>query len=231
MSSQTQLSLCIPESSDTRGIQEFYDNVNQFFLKFPLQYEMLFAVAPNTPKESQALLTTLSEKDPRVRIVQTKKSLARAKKWQTLFQAGAGDFLVPLELSLHIPLGEVFKMLQELYTDTSLDVVFGNRFAKKAPRSRLEAFFQGIIQEKAGWPFRDSFCPTFALRKSAYEKIQSELHSSGWHWTPEIQRVAIKKDLKPIEVPVFDHSLNQPLQRRPGRLESLRLLSFVVFRI
>lgn len=243
MSSQTQLSLCIPYSSDLRQTQDFYNSVNQFFLKFPLQYEVVFAV--QSPDEGRALLTALAENETRVRFVETKFS-ARAKNYQLLFEAAKGDILVAMDVTLKIPLGEIFKMLQELYTDASLDVVFGNRFEKLkkvtagsvVPRPRLETFFQGIIHEKAGWPFRDSFCPTFAIRKASFLKLLPELDSKGWHWTHEVQRAVIKTDLKPIEVPIFDRSQttvsekSKLTEQKPSAfVESLRLLSFVVFRI
>jgi hypothetical protein len=253
MPSHPQLSVCVPDSSEFAILQEFYSNVNQFFLKFPLPYEIVFAVESNQD-QSRNLLKGLSDTDPRVRTLEVGPCSSRAKKLELLFAAAHGDLLVASSLELSIPLGEIFNMLQELYTDKDLQAVFGNRFEKKKAPAKSpfsvpptksetggartnpdprERFFQGIITEKTSWPIKDAFCPTLALRKTTFETLRPYLKSTGWHWTPEVQRAVSLNAAKALEVPVFEAPPRpgQPRGSAISWLEFLRLLSFVIFRI
>ena len=84
MTPRPQLSLCIPVTMDTGLIQEFVENVSQFFQKFPLLYEVLFSVNPNQD-QSLSLLQYLAERNPHYRIVENKSKLSRAQNICNLF--------------------------------------------------------------------------------------------------------------------------------------------------
>ena len=234
MTPRPQLSLCIPVTSDTGLIQDFSENLAQFFQKFPLLYEVLFAVNPHQD-QSLSLLQYLAERTPHYQIVENKTNLSRAQNLHKLFSAAKGDVIITIDLDLAAPLSEVFKMLEVFYSDRETEVVFGNRFkAKKNLQSQpveidpLENFFSGILKEKTPWKFADPFCPVLGVRHKSFEKIAPSLKSTGWHWTPEVQRVAALLDLKSQEIPLF---VGPRKGTQPPKSEAWHLLKFVLFRI
>jgi len=234
MTPRPQLSLCIPDCSDEGAIQEFVDNVSQFFQKFPLLYEVLFAVSPGQ-EQSQSLLQYLSERNPHYQIVENKTKRSRAQNLHNLFSQARGDVLITTDLHLTTPLSEVFKMLEVFYSDRETEAVFGNRFkAKKnletqtADIEGMETFFLGVLKEKTPWPFADPFCPFLALRRTGFEKIKNEIKSRGWHWTPEVQRAALRQQLKAQEIPLYVGSRKS---KKPPKSEAFYLLYFILFRI
>jgi len=236
MSARPQLSLCIPICSDQELLREFDQNVTAFFQKFPLVYEILFAVAPKQD-QSLSLLKELALKNPRYKISELTDSLSRAQRLENLFKSAQGDILMAASLDLTIPLSECFKILEVFYSDRNVEAVFGDRSKSKKnlenhPQlvdNKIEIFFSGVIHEKAKWPFHDLFCPVFGIRKSAFEKIQGDLHSRGWHWTHEIQRLALKFSVQSQEIPIYSGS--RPGVKPPFWQETLALLNFVLFRI
>lgn len=238
MTPRPQLSLCIPvSSSETLAIallSEASGNLQAFFKKFPLIYEVLFALNPEQD-QSRNLLQSLAEKHPQIRIVENPRRLGRAQSFERLFCEARGDILITTDLDLAAPLSEVFKILEALYSDRELDVVFGDRFSapKKPgsfspPRSALEDFFSGVIKEKKAWAFKDPFCPVLGLRRTAYAKIQTGLQSRGWHWTPEVQRLAQLHGLKTLELPL---TMSPSQKNKPPKSEAWHLLGFVLFRV
>ena len=127
MTPRPQLSLCIPVDSvkgadDAGLIQEFVENVSQFFQKFPLLYEVLFSVNPNQD-QSLSLLQYQAERNPHYRIVENKSKLSRAQNICNLFSQARGDVLIATDLDLAAPLSEVFKMLEVFYSDKETEVV------------------------------------------------------------------------------------------------------------
>ncbi|WP_413288369.1 glycosyltransferase [Bdellovibrio sp. HCB337] len=234
MAPRPQLSLCVHVSADRDLIQEFSENVIGFFQKFPLLYEVLFAVNPGQD-QSLSLLRYLAERNPHYKIVENKKHLSRAQNLENLCKESRGDILITTDLDLAAPLSEIFKMLEVFYSERETEVVFGDRTkAKKkletteAEEIPLETFFSGVIREKTAWPYQDLFCPILGIRKSAFEKIQNDLKSSGWHWNHEVQRVVHRLQLKSREVPLYVGS--RKIQK-PPKTEALQLLKFVLFRI
>jgi hypothetical protein len=178
MSTRPQLSLCFPEIDASSASDQALADVSAFFSKFPVTYEVLVA---GKRAANQSAVTISS---------------SRAKNLESLFRSAQGEFIFAMGLDLSIPLSECFKILQELISDPELGAVFGDRTQKKKKLEnteyrttlpRIENFFSGILHEKTKWPFKDPFCPVFALRKSALDQIAPEIKSSGWHWTPEVQ--------------------------------------------
>jgi glycosyl transferase family 2 len=234
MTPRPQLSLCIPVSGNTDLIQEFVENVSQFFQKVPLLYEVLFAVNPNQD-QSLSLLQYLAERNPHFLIVENKSKLSRAESLHYLFAQARGDILVATDLDLTAPLSEIFKMLEVFYSDRETEVVFGNRFkAKKnlerqiAKEDKMASFFAGVLKEKTQWPYADPFCPVLGLRRTSFEKIQDQLQSRGWHWTHEVQRIVQAQHLKAQEIPLY---MGSRKGTTPPKSEALHLLYFVLFRV
>jgi hypothetical protein len=239
MTPRPQLSLCIPVDSvkgadDAGLIQEFVENVSQFFQKFPLLYEVLFSVNPNQD-QSLSLLQYLAERNPHYRIVENKSKLSRAQNLCNLFSQARGDVLIAIDLELATPLSEVFKMLETFYSDKETEVVFGNRFKSKknlesqtADEDKTARFFHDVLKDKTQWPFADPFCPVVGIRRTSFEKIKDALRPRGWHWTHEVQRVAQMKQLKTQEIPLYTGSRKTT---KPPRSEALHLLHFILFRV
>ena len=234
MTPRPQLSLCIPVCSEKDLIQDFHENLSQFFQKFPILFEVLFAVNLGQD-QSLSFLQYLAERNPHYRIVKNTKRLSRAQNLHSLFAKARGEIIVATDLDLAAPLSEVFKMLEVFFSDQETEAVFGNRFKakknlenQKAEENKLEDFFLGILKEKTSWQFADPFCSILGLRRTSFEKIEKDLISRGWHWTQEVQRIAQLKNLKAQEIPLYVGSRKG---LKPPKLEALHLLAFVLFRI
>lgn len=235
MSPRPQLSLCVPLCSDKDLIQEFAENTAAFFQKFPLVYEVLYAVGPNQD-QSLPFLQYLTDRNPQQHIIRTDSDHSRSKNLEQLFKCARGDILVVTDLDLAVPLSETFKMLEVFYSSPETEVVFGDRakakknLEKETPEAdALENFFSGVIKEKTAWRFQDPFCPTFGIRKKAFEKLQDSLQSSGWHWTPEMQRAVMLHGLAYQEIPLYVGT--GKIEKPPRMMTALELLKFVLFRI
>ena len=227
-----QLSLCIPHISEIARIPEFIADVTSFFAKFPIQYEVLLA-APRSKT-----FPALSAMPPNFHRVPVQSAKAKAQNLALLFAEARGEFLIATELDLSIPLSECFKILQEFFANDEVQAVFGDRTQKKKKLENttystrltgIETFFKGIIHDKTSWKFQDPFCPVFALRKTAFTSMQSELCARGWHLTPEVQLSALKGNLVTQEIPLYAGSRSH--EKAPVVREILGLLNFVLFRI
>jgi hypothetical protein len=243
MTPRPQLSLCIPVCSEKDLIQDFHENLNLFFQRFPLVYEVLFAINPGQD-QSLSKLRHLAERNPHYRIIENIKYLSRAQNIHRLSTKSQGDILVPIDLDLAVPLSEILKIIEGFFSNPEIEVIFGNRFKaiknienKKVEQNKLENFFMGVIKEKAltstrQWKFADPFCPILGLRRSSFEKIEKDLRSSGWYWNQEVQRVAQVKELKAQEIPIYVGSgLDAPQRIKPPKSEAFHLLKFILFRI
>lgn len=242
MSPHPQFSLCIPVSSNSEHIQEFSDNISQFFQRFPLLYEVLFAVNPHQD-QGLSLLQYLSDRNPHYHVYENEKPLSRSENFVKLFNMARGDVLVAIDINLALPLSEIFKVLEVFFSQPETQVVFGVRGKTKKHlesgppeiptfSDKIEAFFNDVIHDKTSWPFADPFCPFLALRKNSFAQIQNELRKSGWYWTHEVQRAVRVKTLPYEEIPLYFGSRRIPKpQGLKALVEALRLLKFILFRI
>ncbi|RYZ87717.1 MAG: hypothetical protein EOP06_12235 [Proteobacteria bacterium] len=211
-----EISICIAETSDApkpgSWEKDFTENVAAFFQKFPVRYELLFP--------EQHVFST--------RAARLERTVARAR----------APLIIVMEADLRVPLSECFKLLESFFSDPEMQFVAGDRLHKQKKlrddqaaemETPTEKFFTGIIREKRRWLFKDPFCGMIAFRKSTFEQMRPHMHSFGWHWTPELQRVAQKLSLKYLEVPIY--SAARPSHWKSSLSEKLGLLLFILFRI
>lgn len=228
MAPRPQLSLCISVDHNYAQVADFCGNITAFFKKFPLQYEVLLASAENPDQSLPA----------NFKWVKVPRFQSRSKNLKRIFDEATGDLLLATNLDLSVPLSESFKILEVFYSHPEIQVVFGDRTQKQKKLEEairpvglqgLEKFFDGVIREKTPWPYHDLFCPVFAIRRAAYATLHTDLKSHGWHWTPEVQRVALQHELRSEEVALYAGASSG--QRAPKFPEVLGLLEFILFRI
>ena len=198
-------SLIVYLDSDTSLLESFRRDVTQFFLKFPLQYEVLLVAhkstnAPELPKD-----WTLLRID---------KSQGRAEGLKQACLQAKAPFVSLANLEMITPLGEIFKMLQNIMTSPEVDFCIGNRYAKKdspfllnaTPRFRSEHFFNGILKERHSSPTEDFLSEALVLRKDSFEKIAGDMPSlkNFWYLGPAIIRTAQIKGLQILPIALFD---------------------------
>lgn len=122
-----------------------------------------------------------------------------------------GDSVMIFPLDFTIPLADLFNFLQELILHPEVDLVVGDRNTsrkkREAPRrSSWHWTLENIILEKlrpAHFPVQDPLCPYLIFRRKALDQILPELELKSWFYTPEILRLAQKKNLRLAEIPIL----------------------------
>lgn len=234
MSSDLPLSLCVTVSggADPSALGSFLQDLSIFFQRFPVPYEVLLATTDQSPNEWQGL----EQKFAVLKIQRRPHREPAAKMMIHLLEKARGHVLITYPLDQGLPLAELFKILQNLLSESELEVIFTQRRTQKSFEKdvRLQALpawerlLSDILKEKNRWPFQDAFAPVIGLKSEAFAKIRGGLGGKT-DLTLEIQTASLEAGLRWRELAVIPSSREAP--RRYGIWARLRLLSFVLFRI
>lgn len=202
---------------DSAAIPSFLKDVRGFFQKFPLNYELVAVVEKGAQGCLKLLREAQTESPPRekITILTNDRKLRRAESLRRGLDAAEAPYLVIADPLMATPLGDLFKILQNLMGETSVDMCWGDRTTKKGspfldnstPRHHLEHLFNGILRERKHTPLKDPLCETGGLKKTAWQKLSEKMKSHtlrGWYLSPYILKEAQKQALNVIEVPVHD---------------------------
>lgn len=217
-------SLIIYLAKDAGLVPTFLQDVRSFFAKFPVHYEVIAVVEKSADDCAKAIQEQqkLSPTKESLRLEQNAKTLGRAQSMIQGLNRGQAPALLLLNAEMASPLGDVFKLWQHLVAEEQSDIVWGDRYSKKdspfqssvSPRIRTEHFFNQILRGKDREDaLEDPLCEVLAIRKSAWEKIRSELATKkvkGWYLSAALQKCTAIDDMKIIEVPIFDSGATSP---------------------
>lgn len=207
-------SIVIYLNKDEAIIAPFLQDVRQFFNKFPLQYEIV-AVTGMKAEDCRDALKVAKQSSPQnetlVSVTDTTRHSRASGICRGLDEAKAPVILIADPL-LATPLGDLFKILQNLIGDENTELCWGNRVSKKdnafhspcSARHRMEHFFNAILNEKYKIS-TDPLCEIGGIKKNAWQTLRSKIPTTkGWYLSPTLQKHALDMNLKKMEVPVYD---------------------------
>lgn len=199
-------------NQDWKQLPSFLQDLRSFFQKFPLNYEIIVVVEKN----SSASLEEFASFP--VIFVQNSHFLGRAESLRQGLNAAQGTYLLTADLHMSTPLGDLFKILQNLMSDESLDICWGERYSRKdspflnlqTVRLRNEIFFNPILKEKNRNASQDPLCDIGGIKKISWSKMQEALPKkiSAWYLHPVL--IPATRHLKILEIPVYDSGATPP---------------------
>ncbi|WII73634.1 glycosyltransferase [Bdellovibrio sp. 22V] len=208
---------------DSALVPDFLKDVRSFFQKFPLSYELIFAVENNASACSEILQPELKNAGPKETLVllQNTKTRGRAESLRHALHKAQAPFVLVATVEMATPLGDLFKILQHLMTEPDVDICWGDRTSRKdspfqykrEPRHRIEHTFNAITREKNRQPFKDPSCEIWGIKKTAWSDIgnSSPTHPwRGWYTAPYVQNLCRKLNKSVVEVPVYDSGATSP---------------------
>ncbi|KHD89418.1 MAG: hypothetical protein OM95_03365 [Bdellovibrio sp. ArHS] len=202
---------------DAAFIPTFIKDLRSFFQKFPLNYEVVAVIEKNAKEAFNIMKSAQTESSSRehIQILYNDRYLGRAESLRRAFTKSQAPFVLVTDPLLSTPLGDLFKILQNLMTDTSVAMCWGERVSKKdslfhrrtGPRHSVEHLFTGIFKDiKRGFGSLDPFCEIGGFSKRAWNEIEPHLPKklNGWYLHPDLHKAFSKSGEKILEIPIWD---------------------------
>ncbi|QLY24504.1 glycosyltransferase [Bdellovibrio sp. KM01] len=210
-------SLLVYLNKDADVIPSFLQDLRTFFQKFPMQYELITLVEQGADKTFEVLnlQAANSNFNETLSVHKNDRKKGRALSLYQGMELARAPYVMILDSELASPFGDVFKLWQHLVAEDKVDVCWGDRYRKKenpflrgeSPRAKTEILFNNILRERYHNSLQDPLCEVIAIKKSAWEKIRTELPLQklrGWYLTPALHQSARLQTLSIIEIPVYD---------------------------
>lgn len=209
-------------NDDSTELPLFIQDVRTFFQKFPLIYELIAVTEKNASaciEQIKAAQTQSTEKE-KIILVQNQKCLGRAESLRQGLNHAHGTFLLMADPQMATPLGDLFKVLQHLMTDSDINLCWGERLTKKdspfqnaaTPRHRLERLFNAILKERNHKLPADILCESGGLTKNTWQEIEkswADTKLRGWYLHLHVQKVLTTKH-KSLFVAINDSGKTSP---------------------
>lgn len=213
--STPQFSLIVYLDQDSKVLPAFIQDVQTFFTKFPVPYEVLAVVEKGARECKEILQSTKFEGSGTWSIVANSSKKGRAQSLIEGFNRARSPYAAVLSASLSTPLADIFKMLQTIIAEEKVEICFGNRYKRpnnfftlKTKQAERENVYNSILREKHPDFTRDPLCEVLAMKKSAWEKLKTDLQIqkiTGWYLAPHLQKMAMHKSIQKEDTPVFDN--------------------------
>ncbi len=154
-------------------------------------------------------------------IISNQNKVSRAENLWLALQQAQGEYIVVIPADLSTPLGDAWSLIRELALNPNLDLILGNRMSEKKKylhkKNSWHLTLENIILEKfkrdsgIAHKFADALSPYWALRKSAFNKMQKLQNKKvqGWYYTPEIIKLAEKSQISIAEFPILSQKNTQ----------------------
>lgn len=202
-------------NQDAELIPTFLQDMRSFFNKFPLTYEVLFVIEKGAVGCQQLLESAAMASGERevITVLLNTQTRQRAESLRQGLNKAQGLYLIVADPAMATPLGDLFKILQHLMSESDLDLCCGERYSKKnstianpkTPRHHLENLFNRILKEKLETPHVDPLCETVGIKKASWQRLEANiLRQKGWYLGLDIRKHSRHLALKTIEVFVHD---------------------------
>lgn len=209
-------------NNDSAELPLFIQDVRTFFQKFPLVYELIAVTEKNATACREQIKTaqTQSSEKEKIILVQNQSFLGRAESLRQGLNKAQGAFVLIADPQMATPLGDLFKVLQHLMTESDLNLCWGERLTKKdspfqqaaTPRHQLERLFNGILKERNQKLPADILCETGGMTKGTWQEVEKSLPSkklSGWYLHLYIQKALATKH-KSLVLAIHDSGKTSP---------------------
>lgn len=204
-------------SDDVSALSFFLQDFRAFFQKFPLHYELVLILEPPSAACQNVIAeaTTAAPANERLRILKNSKKLGRARSILAGLDAAEGNYLALADSALATPLGDLFKILQHLITDTTASSYWGDRTLKKNSsflhpqllRHQIEHLFTPILRERHENLTGDILCEVGGFSRAHWLNAKKHLDSHkiiGWYVGADLQRSLQKENLKIERIFIHD---------------------------
>lgn len=202
-------------NKDKSLLPHFFANMNAFFEKIPLNYELLLILEKNSDCHEVELRA-----NDQIRVYKNSKFLGRAESLRRFLGEAQSPICVVLTPELSSPLGDALKIFQYLMAEEGLALCWGERRSKKSPsstknfspRQSLEFEFTKIIDDRQSTNRNDYFCELGGFKTQSWRDISSTLPApiSGWYLRPWISKIPQYSELTKQFVFVFDSGKTSP---------------------
>lgn len=217
-------------SDDASALSLFLRDFRSFFQKFPLHYELVLVLEPDS-RPCQSAIDEVARNAPvneKLRTIMNPQKWGRAKSLWAGLDAAEGNFLILADSALATPLGDLFKILQHLMTDTNASSYWGDRTLKQSSpflnpqkqRHRIEHLFTPILKERHKEMSADLLCEVGGFSHSNWLKAKKHLEKNkvhGWYIGADLQR-ALQKENQKIERIYIHDSGATTLDYKPWRI-------------
>lgn len=207
-------------------LQKTAKEIQQFFQKFPIDVEYVFVV-DEFPKNKT--LEEIKNEFPffastYCQLILNPSKIGRALSIQKGLDNAKGDFLLTASIDLNIPLAEYFSFIQQIISQSEIDLLIGNRNNNKRPRlghkKKWHKVLEDILQEKYGprYGIQDPSCHFLAIKISAWKKMRTSLNLKSWYYSLDILKWNQKN-------PEFKINIQEsPIQSRDSEKSNIPLL-------
>jgi hypothetical protein len=202
---------------DVASLNSFVQDFRAFFQKFPLQYELIGVIDTMTPELQKAFddLRKTAPANESWQIIANEIKLGRARSLQKGLSAAKAEYLILPSLTLSTPLGDLFKILQHLMSESILQACWGERYSKKTemmaqaviPTLKLEHLHNKILREKISHLPADPLSEIGGMRKEAWLRIKESEYlkkKKAWYFTHACQHALVEKNMLQQGVYIHD---------------------------
>lgn len=172
------------------GAQE----ILQFFKKFPIETEFVFVVDNHWDQKTteQELENLPLFKTDSFKLKINSAHLGRGPSVQAGLDMATGEYLLIASIDLNIPLAEYFSFIQQLISQSEIDLLIGNRLTTKRPKQgrkrKWHQVLEDILTEKYQSHFgvKDPICHFIAIRKDLWSQANKQVSFKSWYYSLDL---------------------------------------------
>ena len=175
------ISIIIPILNEAQNVPIIYHRIIDVMAdadrSYQSSYEILF-IDDGSIDDSFAECLNISEKDPRIRVVQFRRNFGKTAALQAGFSLSRGAYVVTIDGDMQEDPADMFQFLDLI--DQGFDMVSGWRKFRNDPLSKIvpSKIFNWVVSKLTGIPLHDFNCGFKAYRSEVIKEIKlyGELH-------------------------------------------------------
>ncbi|HEY3294411.1 MAG TPA: glycosyltransferase family 2 protein [bacterium] len=195
-----RVSVVIPLFNEAESLPELHSQLLAVFQKTGWSYELIF-VDDGSRDESLAVLRTLAERNPFVRVISFRRNFGKSAALATGFRAVRGTYVITMDADLQDDPAEIPALVGKL--EEGFDLVSGWKKTRHDPISKTlpSKFFNYTTGVLSGIRLHDFNCGLKAYRYDVVKElpVYGELH----RFLPVL---AFKLGYRITEIPVLHHA-------------------------
>ena len=151
-----EISVIIPVNDEEGNVELLYRRLIQILAEVQKEFEIVF-VDDGSIDDSYNILKSISEQDPRVKIIQLRKRFGKASALSAGFSFARGQLIVTMDGDLQDNPEDVRRLLAEI-ENQPIDFVCGRRVKVPFPRNISSRIFNLMVSVFSGVKLRDVNC-------------------------------------------------------------------------
>ena len=197
----TEVSVVLPTKNEEKTISICIEKIQRVFTEHHIDGEII--VADNSTDNTPEIAKSLGAK------VIVPDKLGYGNAYRILFEHASGDYIVMGDGDNTYDFMDIPRLLEPLKRGEA-DLVLGSRFKGEIKKGAMPWHHQYIGNPFLTWLFNkanksnisDAHSGFLAFTREAYEKMRTDLKTTGMEFASEMLEVAIKNNLKIAEVPI-----------------------------